>query len=149
METHRDGAVDFRSPPPNDAGDIACRAAVTSLRYGWEWREIPVRSGAVGVQSIVLHGSADATVHPGNGQQIVQHQLELGPRQTLQTEERGQAGGLGYCRTVTTDSAGVVLVERWEIDGLGHAWCGGSASGSYTDLRGPDASAEMVRFFLG
>lgn len=109
----------------------------------------PARSGAVGVRSIVLHGTADATVHPGNGQQIVQRQLEQGPRQTLQTEERGQAGGRGYCRTVTTDGASVVLVEQWEIEGLGHAWSGGSASGSYTDAQGPDASAEMVRFFLG
>ena len=109
----------------------------------------PARPGAVGVRSIVLHGTADATVHPGNGQQIVRHLLDQGPRQTLQTEERGQAGGRGYCRTVTTDGAGVVLVEQWEIEGLGHAWSGGSASGSYTDAQGPDASAEMVRFFLG
>lgn len=109
----------------------------------------PAGSGAVGVRSIVLHGTADATVHPGNGQQIVQHLLDQGPRQTIQTEERGQAGGRGYCRTVTTNSAGVVLVEHWEIEGLGHAWSGGSASGSYTDAQGLDASAEMVRFFFG
>ena len=107
------------------------------------------RAGATGVRSIVLHGTADATVHPINGQQIVQRQVEQGPRQTLQTEDRGQTGGRGYCRTVTTDGVGVALVEHWEIEGLGHAWSGGSASGSYTDAQGPDASAEMVRFFLG
>ena len=100
-------------------------------------------------RTIVLHGSADGTVHPGNGQEIVRQVLQQGPQTTLQQEDRGRIDGRSYARTVTTDPAGGVLAEHWEIDGLGHAWSGGSRAGSYTDPTGPDASAEMIRFFLG
>lgn len=100
------------------------------------------------VRSIVFHGTADTTVHPDNGHQIVQRLVDHGPRETIQTANRGQVNGRAYSCKVTTNSAGVTLAEHWEIDGLGHAWSGGSANGSYADPAGPDASAEMVRFFL-
>ena len=47
------------------------------------------------------------------------------------------------------DRRGRPLVERWLVKGLRHAWSGGSAAGTLTDPKGPDASAEMWRFFSG
>ena len=99
------------------------------------------------VRTIVFHGDADQTVHPSNGERIIAaafvSQLDGGTE-----TETGSTGGRDYIRSVTSDCAGVPLVEHWQIRGAGHAWAGGSPNGSYTDPKGPNASREMVRFFL-
>ena len=98
--------------------------------------------------TIVFHGSADRTVHPANGDRIAADALAAGPEQTLFDRTAGKAGARSYVRETTRTPEGDALLERWAIDGLGHAWSGGDPAGSYTDPPGPKASAEMVRFFL-
>jgi poly(3-hydroxybutyrate) depolymerase len=100
------------------------------------------------VRTIVFHGGSDQMVHPSNAEMIlVEARASLtGPAQ--ETQHVGSAGGRAYTRTVITDASGVPHVEHWAIEGLAHAWSGGSPEGSHTDPHGPDASQEMLRFFL-
>ncbi|MEO6226616.1 MAG: PHB depolymerase family esterase [Thermomonas sp.] len=106
-------------------------------------------SGTV-IPTIVFHGDLDNTVAVANGDAIVAEQTRFtGDSRPASTRDSGTApGGRRYQRNTFVDAAGRLVVEDWRVHGGGHAWMGGSASGSYTDPQGPDASAEMVRFFL-
>ena len=98
-----------------------------------------------GVPVIVFHGDRDETVHPRNGDQIMTQAL---PSAATELVREGQAGaGHPYTQRVHTGADGRVVAEQWLVHGAGHAWSGGSRSGSYTDAQGPDASREMLRFF--
>jgi poly(hydroxyalkanoate) depolymerase family esterase len=109
------------------------------------------------VPAIVFHGDHDKTVHPRNADHLLEHYCaakttrsrdEAGGSTPRGTVRQGHVpGGHAYTRTTYRDAGGRDIVERWRVHGLGHAWSGGSSSGSYTDPKGPDASAEMVRFF--
>jgi poly(hydroxyalkanoate) depolymerase family esterase len=103
-----------------------------------------------GVPTIVFHGDRDHTVQQRNGERIVEQARQAHEKQGLQTRTDTGAvpGGRRYTRTVHADAGGRPWVEYWTLHGAGHAWSGGHASGSYTDGTGPDASAEMLRFFL-
>lgn len=99
--------------------------------------------------TIIFQGSADNTVSPANADRIASDVLKAGPELTLFDTATGQQNGRNFVCETTTTGDGAVLLEYWKIDGLGHAWSGGNPAGSYTDPAGPDASAEMVRFFMG
>ena len=96
--------------------------------------------------TIVFHGDGDATVHPVNGGHVIDQARQAVRLRTL--TETGKAGGRSYTRVMEIDAGGTPRLEQWTIHGAGHAWSGGSQAGSYTDANGPDASLEMIRFFL-
>ena len=101
-----------------------------------------------GIPVIVFHGDADHTVNMRNGEQVMAGAVPSGSAAGVRSREQGQVpDGHAYTRTVQKDAAGRPVAEHWLIHGFGHAWAGGSANGSYTDARGPDASGEMMRFF--
>jgi poly(hydroxyalkanoate) depolymerase family esterase len=99
------------------------------------------------VPTIVFHGDQDTTVNPCNADQVI---AQVKAAAALQTRvEQGQVpGGRAYSRTLHADASGRTVIEQWVVHGGGHAWSGGSPAGSYTDPQGPDASREMLRFFL-
>jgi poly(hydroxyalkanoate) depolymerase family esterase len=106
------------------------------------------------VPVIVFHGDRDDIVHSGNGDAVLEQFLHAVPGSPVEPlrrlqERAGDAGGRGHTRTAMLDSTGRSVAEFWELHGAGHAWSGGSPAGSYTDPAGPNASAEMLRFFLG
>jgi poly(hydroxyalkanoate) depolymerase family esterase len=101
------------------------------------------------VPAIVFHGDQDTTVHPNNGDQVVAQLKEaLAANARVTVEDSRVPGGRAYTRTVHHDAADHSVFEQWVIHGAGHAWSGGSLAGSYTDPQGPDATREMLRFFL-
>ncbi|MDB5360702.1 MAG: esterase [Rhodospirillales bacterium] len=136
--------------PCGAARDVA--SAFAAMRQG---AATPARRGGAGqagaqrsIPTIVFHGDRDSTVHPRNGDQVIA-QVMTATAGLRTSVERGEVpGGLAYSRTLHVDAGGQAVIEQWVVHGGGHAWSGGSAAGSYTDPRGPDASAEMLRFFL-
>jgi poly(hydroxyalkanoate) depolymerase family esterase len=127
---------------------VACDlpSAFAAMRQGNA--SISVIEGREGIiPTIVFHGDRDTTVHPRNGDHVI---AQSNITTNMQTDvHRGRVPeGHTYTRTLYMDAGGRAVLERWDVHGAGHAWSGGSPLGSYTDPRGPDASREMVRFFL-
>ena len=100
------------------------------------------------VPTIVFHGDKDGTVHPRNGDRLLAH-LTAGDGSSLKvsTRQGRKPDGHAFTKISYKDADDRPVVERWSVHGLAHAWSGGGHPGSYTDPKGPDASAEMMRFF--
>jgi poly(hydroxyalkanoate) depolymerase family esterase len=119
-------------------------AALSAMRRGSPGGP---RQATHSVPTIVFHGDCDRTVSPVNGDQAF---TQARPDTVLITSviEGRSSGGMAYTRTILTQSEGPWASERWVLHGAGHAWAGGDPIGSHTDPAGPDASREMLRFFM-
>jgi poly(hydroxyalkanoate) depolymerase family esterase len=131
-------------------GDAA-RAALAAM--GNHARVVPV---------IVLHGARDETIPIACGAQAVQQWLETDnlvlrrlhrvPPSMSRVVARHPATGGRRAYTVVSYRTGgsCPLVQYWIIDGMGHAWAGGSTDPSvarFTDPSGPSAAAAAWNFF--
>jgi len=134
--------------PYRAANDLSSAFAAMTFGRG---DEVPGGSAPL----IVFHGDRDTAVAVVNAERLVTARLTTqdAPVTTVEPAPSiaihpGSADQRPYTRTVHTDANNVVIAESWIVRGGGHSWFGGDPAGSYTDPLGPDASAEMVRFFL-
>jgi poly(hydroxyalkanoate) depolymerase family esterase len=137
--------------PAGSAHDVA--SAFGAMKGGGKAARMrPYRQA---VPAIVFHGDRDHTVHPSNGVdalvQCMSVSTDTGRKGNTAHETRVVKDqvphGRRYTRKIYHGDQGASIGEHWLVHGAGHAWSGGSSSGSYTDPKGPDASQEMLRFF--
>jgi poly(hydroxyalkanoate) depolymerase family esterase len=129
-------------------GDVTTlTAAMSAMRSGVHSNP---RSGKTGAPrpTIVFHGDRDIVVHPSNAKGFLSDLDRSTPGGIVSFPQEGSSGGRDFIRTQYRDGAGPVMLENWNVHGSGHAWSGGSSAGSFSDPAGPNASREMVRFFL-
>jgi len=99
--------------------------------------------------TIVFHGDRDATVHPLNGEQVFRAAVgSADGGGAPEVERRNAPDGRPVTHSTQRHADGRPRAEHWLVHGAGHAWSGGQAAGSYTDVQGPSATREMLRFFF-
>jgi poly(hydroxyalkanoate) depolymerase family esterase len=145
-ETAATTAQSQGGPNPTQQGQAAYNA------MGSAAREVP---------TIDFQGQSDYTVYPVNGDQVIEQWMEtdhlassgtynasFSSPTTTTTGQVSGSGGHSYTVETWNDSNGKEIEEYWKINGMGHAWSGGSSSGSYTDPNGPSATNAMYTFFM-
>lgn len=105
------------------------------------------------VPTIVFHGDQDQTVNQVNAEQVLNQakaplQASNDDYFNVDKQQMTSSKNRTYTRTQFKDAQQHTHIEYWLIQGMGHAWAGGSPAGSYTDSQAPSASREMLRFFL-
>jgi len=135
-------------PDPVRQGQLAFEAMHAGL----------ARTNRRRMPAIVFQGSADPRVSPVNADQAIAQwcttnaclgaeHAESGFVLTEKVIEDKVPDGYTYLRHVFEEADGRLLMEKWLVQGLGHAWSGSPKPSRYGDPKGPNASAETWRFF--
>ncbi len=133
--------------PCGAARDVSSAFAAMKSAHHSPARPVSAASGLHSlVPTIVFHGDRDQTVDVSNAEAVVS-QSRHGVALSRRTVE-GTANSVAYSRSLLSTQAGKPVIEQWILHGTGHQWSGGDPHGSHTSASGPDASAEMLRFFL-
>lgn len=125
------------------------------------WPDVPPGQARRFVPLILFHGDKDHVANSINADQIITqwvlaHSMTHGGDRGATFQGKGLTtdvfkaqvpGGRAFTRTVYCDAEGRALMEKWIVHEAGHAWAGGDDRVMFMDPLGPDASAEMVRFF--
>ncbi len=132
-------------PDPDTQGRLAYLSAGEAARV------LPV---------IVFQGNSDYRVSPINGDQVIQQFARtndyaddgVANNSIVAIPDHIQTGLVpdGYAYAIYTYTyRNQVLMQLYNVDGLGHAWSGGSMAppATFTDPKGPDASSIMWDFF--
>jgi poly(hydroxyalkanoate) depolymerase family esterase len=135
-------------PDPNQQGLLAYEAMQKSL--SGSKKRMPV---------IAFHGTKDPYLNPVNTDQIIAQWAQTNDylddgkdNESVTTqspkETKGSVpNGYSYTKLQYKDSNGRLLMEKWSVDSLGHAWPGSPIANQFADPKGPKASAEIWRFF--
>ncbi len=113
------------------------------------------------VPTIVFHGTADHISDPINGDQVTQQWLTTNhlasPRDFTATFEHpssttiyptGPQGERSYTVFTWQDAHSSDMVTYYKVEGMRHAWSGGTPGSIFTDPEGPDASQAIYEFFM-
>jgi len=113
------------------------------------------------VPTIVFHGTADNVSDPVNGDQVTQQWITTNhlasptgftatfehPSSTI-NHPAGPHGEKAYTVNTWQDAHGGDVVIYYKVEGMRHAWSGGSPGSIFTDPSGPDASQVMYEFLM-
>jgi poly(hydroxyalkanoate) depolymerase family esterase len=155
-------AVGVHSAPPYRAASTVLNAS--RAMAGLTGPPSAPRPGSTSMPPLVIfHGTRDHVVSSVNAERLAVQWLahnsvrpdqprstQIGDSRTYVGSASGSAGGRRAFKVERWyGPRGRKMLEMWTVEGLGHAWSGGTPHGSYSDPRGPRASTEMWRFLAG